>query len=140
MATDCGWWAPSRARRAKGFTLIELMIVVAIIALLATIANASYSSYAVKTRRAAAATCLEERALFMERYYTTKLTYVGAPDPAQCSNIEDFYEIALDSATSKAFKLTATPTSKQNDEACGTLSINAKGQRGATGTNGATCW
>ena len=131
------------ARRAKGFTLIELMIVVAIVAILATIANAGYQRFVVKSRRAAAATCLQERAHFMERYYTTNLTYVGAPNPAQCGNdLNDFYVIAFSGTpTAKAFTLTATPTTRQKDPTCGTLSINAQGTRGETGTGSvADCW
>ena len=74
-----------RIGHSQGFTLIELMVVVAIVAILATIAVASYEYAVTKSRRSAAANCLQERAQFMERYYTTNLTYVGAPSPpAQC--------------------------------------------------------
>ena len=45
----------------KGFTLLELMIVVGIIAILASIAYSSYRNQVIKSRRAAAATCLQER-------------------------------------------------------------------------------
>ena len=78
----------SPMRQVRGFTLIELMIVVGIVAILATIANASYQSFVLKSRRAAAATCLMERAHYMERYYTTQLTYAGAPNPAQRPQVE----------------------------------------------------
>jgi type IV pilus assembly protein PilE len=131
------------ATRTAGFTLIELMIVVAVIAILAAIANASYQKFIVKSRRAAAATCLQERAQYMERYYTTKLTYLGAPDPSQCgADIDPFYVIAFSGTPdAKEFSLTATPTSRQNDATCGTLSIDAKGTRGKSGTGSvAECW
>ncbi len=126
-----------------GFTLIELMVTVAIIAILATIAYASYQSFIVKSRRATAAVCLQERAQFMERYYTTALTYVGAPNPAQCgSDLDPFYVIAFNGTpAAKTFAITATPTSSQNDPKCGTLSINAQGVRGKTGTGTiGDCW
>lgn len=136
----------SPARRVRGFTLIELMIVVAIIAILASIANASYQSYVLKARRAAAATCLLERAQFMERYYTTQLTYAGAPAPAQCGpDINDFYTIAFSGTpAAKSYTLTATPKGGQTkDTKCRVLSLNAQGTRaigsGATGTV-ADCW
>ena len=63
-----------KLQRARGFTLIELMVVVAIIAILAAIAYPSYTNHVVKTRRAAATACVMEAAHFMERYYTTNLT------------------------------------------------------------------
>ena len=129
-----------------GFSLLELMIVVAIIAILAAIANTSYRDYVIKSRRAAAATCLLERAHFMERFYTTKLTYAGAPNPpAQCGpELNGFYTIAFSGTpAAKTFVLTATPSAKQDDSKCGTLSLNAQGARAASGTASSTpavCW
>src|SRR3546814_7599636 len=66
----------------RGFTLIELMVVVAIIAILASIAYPAYTDYIVKTRRSAGAACLLEQAQFMERYYTTNMGYSSAALPA----------------------------------------------------------
>lgn len=143
MATEQGR-GPGR-RRARGFTLIELMIAVAIVAILASIANASYQSFVIKSRRAAAATCLQERAHFMERYRTTNLTYVGAPDPAQCGpDLDASYTIAAGNVTARTFILTATPksgTAQAKDTKCGTLSISQNGGRGTSGQGGeAECW
>lgn len=132
-----------RPGHMAGFTLVELMVVVAIIGILAAIAYPSYTAYLVKARRTAATTCLQQNAQFMERYYTTNLTYAGAPNPAQCGvELNDFYVIAFSGTpTAKAFTLTATPTARQNDPTCGTLSINAQGVRGKSGTgNVADCW
>ncbi|MDR6840077.1 type IV pilin protein [Pseudoxanthomonas sacheonensis] len=144
MATKTFYWRSSRYS-VVGFSLLELMIVVAIVAILATVANASYREYVLKSRRAAAATCLQERAHFMERYYTTTLTYAGAPNPAQCGpELNDFYTIAFNGTpAAKTFVLTASPTTRQNDPKCGTLSLNAQGARTASGTASSTpadCW
>ena len=74
-------------RASRGFTLIELMIVIAIVGILAVIAVSTYQDQIVKSRRAAAAACLQEGAQFMERYYTTNLTYVNATAPTCASEM-----------------------------------------------------
>src|SRR3546814_3057220 len=54
--------ATTMKTQMRGFTLIELMVVVAIIAILASIAYPAYTDYIVKTRRSAGAACLLEQA------------------------------------------------------------------------------
>ncbi len=144
----CGSRAVS-GQRAAGFTLIELMIVVAIIAILAAIALPAYTSYITRTKRTAAEGCLSEHANYMERYYTTNLNY--AKDSAGTANTLPGldcagpqrtganYQYALASASTAAYSITATPTGAQltRDTKCGTLSINQTGTRGP-GTDG--CW
>ena len=62
---------------ALGFTLIELMVVVAIVAILAAIAYPSYRSQIEKTRRADAKAVLMQAAQYMERLYTENGCYDG---------------------------------------------------------------
>lgn len=131
---------------SSGFTLIELMIVVAVIGILGAIAYANYSDSVVKSRRAAAAACLLETSQYMERYYTTKLSYVGAAPPAQeCqSEMTDHYTIGLDGTpTATAYRVQAAPKGQQlaKDTKCGTLGLNQQGARSqaSTGTV-AYCW
>lgn len=59
----------------RGFTLIELMIVVAVIAIIAAIAYPSYMDYVRQSRRADATVALLELAQYMERYYTNNGRY-----------------------------------------------------------------
>ncbi|ROR34994.1 type IV pilin protein [Inmirania thermothiophila] len=66
------------ARRARGFTLVELLIVVVIVAILATVAIPAYQSQATRSRRATAKAALMEFATVMERYYAKNGTYCGA--------------------------------------------------------------
>lgn len=123
----------------RGFTLIELMIVVAVIAVLAAISYPSYRDHVIKTRRAAAAACMMEAAQFMERYYTTNMTYSGATMPTLgcLADTSRFYTIGLSAAaTATAFTMRAVPTSTQNDSKCGTISIDQKGTKAKTGTAG----
>ncbi|MCW0454490.1 type IV pilin protein [Xanthomonas sacchari] len=132
------------SRRQHGFTLIELMIVVAIVGVLGAIAFASYQSHVVKARRSAASVCLQQGAQLIERYYTTKLTYEGVPKPQCGSDAVQFYNVDFTGTpNANTFKLTATPTGPQlaNDTQCGALSIDQKGTRTtSTGAGEGTCW
>lgn len=134
-------------KNQKGFTLLELMVVVAIVAILTAIAVPSYRNYVMKARRATAATCIEQAAQFLERYYTTNLTYVGAPNPAQCGpDLAGFYTISFATApaaaTPRAYTLQIVPQNAQTNDKCGTLTLNARGQRGQSGSGAteAECW
>ncbi|RZM02652.1 MAG: type IV pilin protein, partial [Variovorax sp.] len=71
-------------RRQAGFTLIELMIVVAIVGILATIAYPSYRESVLKGRRAEARTALLELMQQQERYMTQRGAYLNfiADNPA----------------------------------------------------------
>ena len=104
---------PSRAQRScsKGFTLIELMIVIAIVAILATIALPSYQDYITRSRVAEATSALAAKRASIEQFYDNNRTYAGAP---VCS---------ADSTTSKSFTFscTGTPNTTQYTlEAAGT--------------------
>ncbi len=132
---------PNRAN--AGFTLIELLIAIAIVAILATIAIASYDFAMIKARRGAAEGCLQEAAQYMERFYTTNLTYTGASAPQCSQDVSPFYTVAFSAGqpTATTYGLQAAPTGAQNDSRCGTLSIDHRGIKGATGSAGAAgCW
>lgn len=134
-------------RVMHGFTLVELMIVVAIIAILASIAYPSYTSYITKTHRVAAEGCLSEYANYMEQYYTTNLSYKVATWPvldcegaAQTGGNYD-YGFAPGSPSSTAYTVQAVPISAQltRDTKCGTLQLNQTGARTAS-TGDDECW
>jgi type IV pilus assembly protein PilE len=126
--------------KQQGFTLVELLMVVAIIAIIAAIAYPSYTGQVRKTRRAVATACLQQNAQFMERWYTSKLTYDGAT-VQPCQEVTQFYDVVVDVTSARAFTLTATPKGAQAGEKCGVLTLDEKGERGqAVGMSESACW
>jgi type IV pilus assembly protein PilE len=141
-------------RVAKGFTLIELMIVVAVIAILASLAYYNYGRYAFRTRRADAREMLMRIAAAQERYYTNFNAYatsVTAAPPAglgitDATSEHGYYTITTANGASgdaQSYVLTATPVSgqAQASDACGALTLDNLGNKSQTGneSNG-SCW
>ena len=140
----------------SGFTLIELIIVVAIIGILAAVALPSYREHVVRTNRAMAAGCLMEIAQMTERHYATNLSYTGAPQVGtpqlalQCiADLAEEYQFAGPNnipVDGQSFTLTAAPRPGSAQEAsdgarCGTLGLDNTGEKSATGSLGvAECW
>ena len=139
--------ARPRRRRAgwAGFTLIELMIVVALIALLTTIVLPSYQSSIRKARRADARSALTVVAQLMERLNTEKNSYAtatlgtAATDLYRAVTENSHYSLALSNLTATTFTVTATPSGNQALDPCGAYTLTHAGTRGAA-LSVEVCW
>lgn len=130
----------------KGFTLVELMIVVAIIGILAAIAYPSYVQYLQKSRRAEARAALSGAVQALERYYTERNTYatatLGTGGIFPNTSEHGFYTLTLVTPTSTSYRLTATPVGPQAGDACGSFQIDEQGVKSVVGgtLTAADCW
>jgi len=145
-----------KIKHNAGFTIIELMIVVALIGIIATIAYPSYQEGIKKSRRADAKGALAGFANAMERRFTVSNNYcdsggLGGTAVSNCggsmqdtgsptiyatsspvdSRTEVYYELTINDVTVKpaGYTLYAKPVNAQATDKCGTLTLTNTGQR-----------
>ena len=120
----------------RGFTLIELMIVVAVIGILATIAYPSYQDYIRKARRIDAQGVMLDIQLQQEKYRVNHVSYGSLTDLG--SFLSDYYTFAISGNTASAYTITATAksgTSQASDTGCTSMTVNQ-----ASAKTPDSCW
>ena len=147
--------ADVRAHQARGFTLIELMTVVAVVAILSTIAMSSYSNYVLRTNRTEGRMALLAIQVAQEKFFLQNNTYaqdiatvIAAPPAGLGVNLTagvtpgGKYTISFDQAFTSAntYKLKADATGAQTHDtaACLTFTIDDKGAKTPLDSSG--CW
>lgn len=125
-----------------GFTLIELMIVVAIVGIISAIAYPSYQEYIASSRRADAQSNLLELAQFMERAYTVNSSYPVMGSDADSNATLPFNASPKDGgtthynliarSTATTYTLTASPVGAMAGDECGNLTLTNTGAKNVT--------
>ena len=140
-------------QQSKGFTLIELMIVIAIVAIIAAIAIPAYNEQVRKSRRAEASRFAGDMQLSLERWRAENPSFAAcAPTPCgsgayptvPTATASPFYEVAMviDAATAAAnYRITATPRtgSVQAGDRCGVLTLDRSTNQGKPAWGNPVC-
>ena len=133
---------PTPAQQLRGFTLIELMIVVVIVGILASVALPAYNDYVTRGRIPDATSNLAAKRVQLEQFFQHNRTYVGA---AACNNdttSSQYFDFSCTAPTATTYTLQAAGKSSM---AGFTYTINQDNAKATTAvpagwTTNATCW
>lgn len=120
--------------RQNGFTLLELMIVVAVIAILASIAYPSYSNYVLRANQAATQEFMVHAMSQAEQYrmdvrnYPARATCIGDLNLTIPERVNDHYAVTCPAAPD-LFTIQAVPRTGTQQEGQNTLTLNSAGVR-----------
>jgi type IV pilus assembly protein PilE len=133
-------------RNSRGFSLIELVVVLTIAAILAAVAIPNFSDHLSRARRLRAQADLLEAAQYLQRFRSVHGSFAGAELPAALKHSpadgHPNYAISLvviDGGA--AYRLTARPAGSQTRDACGSLALHANGRKSnASAMAVSACW
>lgn len=130
-------------RRAKGFTLIELMMAVVVIGILVAVAMPSYQDYVRRGHRTAAQAFLMDVAQRQQQYFMDNRGFTDATATLGMTTPTDVASrytitIALDAGPPASFSASAAPVGAQTQDTCGTLTLTSAGAK--TSSSGSNCW
>ena len=126
-----------------GFTLIELMIVVAIAGILAAIASSYYGDSVTASRRTDGRATLLSTAASLEKCKAIYGTYnnINCGISSSIISPDKFYSISVKFSADPPFLLTATPQNSQtNDTDCTSITLNSMGEQSGDGADVDSCW
>ncbi|MCB1961365.1 MAG: type IV pilin protein [Rhodocyclaceae bacterium] len=128
---------------AAGFTLIEVMIVVAIIGILSAVAYPSYTEYVLRSKRNECSAQMMGMASALERRFSTLGRYDtgGTPGGFGCpadGGTATYTVVPV--LTASTFAITATPQGGQTKDSCGNLTLDETGTKGVSKSTVAACW
>lgn len=150
--------APTPSRHT-GFTLIEVMIVVAIIGILASIAYPSYTEHVRRARRSDAQSALLQANQHMQRFYAAHNRYDMqlngttanalpsdvVKSPSNAADGTQAYNLTIEATPAggnarTTFSLKATGVNAMANDRCGDLTLNHLGVKGVTGADTGVTW
>ncbi|MDP2144991.1 MAG: type IV pilin protein [Gallionella sp.] len=120
----------------KGFTLIELMIVVVIIGILASVGYPSYSNYVTRGKLVQATSGLSDGRVKMEQFFQDNRTYVGGTCPAATEN----FSFTCSNLSTTTYTITATGIPASLAAFSYTIDETNTKTSATPWGNGATCW
>jgi len=127
---------------SRGFTLIEVIVVMAVVAILAAIAIPSYGEYILRSHRSTAQSFISDVASRQSQFFLDRRSYAGtvaALNMTVPADVAQRYTVAIAAVAGPpaGFQVTATPTGPQATDRCGLLTVDQANNRTAVGTR---CW
>lgn len=130
-------------RQKRGFTLVEMIIVVAVISILSAIAWSYFRQESMANRRSEAIAAITKIANELDEYHADNKTYVGYTINTVISGKLKWYTASLSNLSPTTYTVTLTPSGVQaQDTDCTSLTINETGRKGFTGSapSATRCW